>query len=122
MQKNDTVLKFNKHSNKLLCSFTRKYPLSKTLRFELKPVDDTKKYLKDFVQSDQERAGDYKELKKIIDEYHKDYIEKSLSKNDILSLDDLNNLKEHIKKSGSLQPLEEKQKNNNKFSHPYHKY
>jgi len=33
--------------------FTKKYSLSKTLRFELKPVDDTKKYLKPFVQSDQ---------------------------------------------------------------------
>ena len=95
----------------IFSGFTKKYPLSKTLRFELKPVEDTKKHLKGFVESDRERAKDYKELKKIIDEYHKYYIEKSLSKNNILSFDDLSRLKEHMKKSKSLQSLAEKKEN-----------
>ena len=36
--------------------FLRKYSLSKTLKFELKPTVDTKQYLRDFIDSDTNRA------------------------------------------------------------------
>ena len=59
--------------------WTQKYSLSKTLRFELKPALETKPFLDRFVDLDTQRDKDYKKLKKIIDEYHKIFIEKALS-------------------------------------------
>jgi CRISPR-associated protein Cpf1 len=67
--------------------FTKQYPLSKTLRFELKPVGETEGYLEDFksdylkhvVAQDSERAEYYKEVKEVIDDYHRAYIEEKLS-------------------------------------------
>lgn len=70
-----------------LNNFTHQYPISKTLRFELKPVGETadyiedfkSQYLKDIVTQDEQRAEDYKIIKEIIDDYHRDYIEEKLS-------------------------------------------
>ena len=59
--------------------WTKKRRLSKTLRFELKPAPETQPFLNNFVSSDKQRDKDYKELKEIADEYHKHYIEESLS-------------------------------------------
>ena len=64
--------------------WTKKYSLSKTLRFELKPNPKTKPFLQQFVDLDIQRDKDYKKLKKIIDEYHKVFIEKALSQKSIL--------------------------------------
>lgn len=66
--------------------FTNKYSLSKTLRFELRPVAETADHIKDFksaylqevVEQDQKRAEDYKRVKQIIDDYHRTYIEDKL--------------------------------------------
>ena len=60
--------------------FTRVYPLSKTLRFELKPVGKTLDHIvsSGLLEQDQHRADSYVEVKKIIDEYHKAFIESSL--------------------------------------------
>ena len=68
-------------------SLTHLYPISKTLRFELKPVAETanyieefkSQYLKDIVAQDEQRAEDYKIIKEIIDDYHREYIEEKLS-------------------------------------------
>ena len=65
----------------VLDKFTNLYPLSKTVRFELRPVGET---LDNFLQSgllekDRHRAESYQHVKRIIDEYHKDFIERSLS-------------------------------------------
>ena len=79
-------------SKELFSKFTNKYSLSKTLRFELKPMTETKDHLKEFVDSDEIRAKEYKELKKIIDEFHKDHIENTLSSKNILENKDLNKL------------------------------
>lgn len=62
-------------------SFTNLYPLSKTLRFRLIPIGET---LKNFIDSgileeDQHRAESYVKVKSIIDNYHRAYIESSLS-------------------------------------------
>ena len=90
-------------------SFTKKYGLSKTLRFELKPVHETRDWLNGFIESDTQRDRDYKELKKIIDEYHKDYIEKSLSGHSILPVSDLKQLNTSYNKLKTLNTYQEKQ-------------
>jgi hypothetical protein len=69
-------------------NFTRLYKLSKTLRFELIPQGRTLEHIKikDLLQSDEERALSYKKAKKLIDQYHKYFIDKAL---DGLKLDRL---------------------------------
>ena len=56
--------------------FTRVYPLSKTLRFELKPIGKTLEYIQSnsLLKQDQHRAESYVKVKKIIDDYHKAFI------------------------------------------------
>lgn len=60
--------------------FTKIYKLSKTLRFELIPVSSTMEKLtkSDLLKDDQHRAESYVKVKKIIDEYHKAFIESIL--------------------------------------------
>ena len=96
-------------SKNIFHSFTKKYGLSKTLRFELKPVHETRDRLNGFIESDTQRDRDYKELKKIIDEYHKDYIEKSLSGHSILPVSDLKQLNTSYNKLKTLNTYQEKQ-------------
>ncbi|HNW97395.1 MAG TPA: type V CRISPR-associated protein Cas12a/Cpf1 [Bacteroidales bacterium] len=66
---------------KNLIDFTGLYSLSKTLRFELIPQGKTLENIekKGLLKQDEARAEKYKKVKKIIDEYHKDFIEKSLN-------------------------------------------
>lgn len=80
-------------------NFTNLYSLSKTLRFELKPIGKTLDNIiaSDILKKDNELAIAYKECKKIIDEYHKAFIEKSLS-NCSIALDALASLAELISK------------------------
>lgn len=78
--------------------FVRKYALSKTLRFELKPVGETAEKIEDFknktiasiVEQDKKRAQDYKKIKKIIDDYHRYFIEQVLEQ-EILTDGDIQN-------------------------------
>lgn len=57
--------------------FTNLYQLSKTLRFELKPVGKTKEHIenKRLLKNDEERAESYQKMKKTIDGFHKYFIE-----------------------------------------------
>ncbi|MBR4498246.1 MAG: type V CRISPR-associated protein Cas12a/Cpf1 [Bacteroidales bacterium] len=57
------------------------YQLSKTLRFELKPIGKTKENIEKngILERDSERATAYKAVKKVIDEYHKSFIELKLA-------------------------------------------
>ncbi|MBE5923848.1 MAG: type V CRISPR-associated protein Cpf1 [Lachnospiraceae bacterium] len=61
-------------------SFTGVYPVQKTLRFELIPVGETQEHIekKGYLVTDEHRADSYKKVKKIIDRYHKDFIESVL--------------------------------------------
>ena len=61
--------------------FTNLYSLSKTLRFELKPIGKTISNIEKgkFLQFDKQRIEDYKRVKLIIDKYHKAYIEERLA-------------------------------------------
>lgn len=65
-----------------LNKFSNLYLLSKTLRFELKPIGKTLEHIErsGVLTQDQHRAESYVEVKKIIDEYHKVFIEKVLEK------------------------------------------
>ena len=78
--------------------FTGLYPLSKTLRFELRPVGKTIENIErnGILERDNERAVAYKAVKKVIDEYHKAFIE--------LMLD---NFKLNLTDSGKKDSLEE---------------
>ena len=67
--------------------FTNLYPIQKTLRFELKPVNETfdyieelkSQYLKDVIEEDKKRADCYQELKPLMDDCHRNFIDKSLN-------------------------------------------
>lgn len=63
-----------------LNQFIGLYPLSKTLRFELHPIGKTRENITSvgILAEDNHRAESYKEVKKIIDEYHKAFIERVL--------------------------------------------
>lgn len=56
------------------------YPLSKTLRFELKPIGKTLENIerKGIIEQDTQREEEYKKVKGIIDEYHKAFIKMCL--------------------------------------------
>lgn len=75
-------------NKELFNSFTKQYQLSKTLRFELVPQGETKKFIKEkgLLQQDETRAEDYKKVKKLIDEYHKDFIEDVLKEKKLENL------------------------------------
>jgi len=63
-----------------LDSFTRKYKLAKTLRFELRPVGRTLETFKEqFFEGDKRRAEDYPIVKELLDGEHKALLERALS-------------------------------------------
>lgn len=68
--------------------FKNKYPVSKTLRFELIPQGKTLEYIQKngLLEEDENRAKAYKEVKKIIDDYHREHIEASLSDAELTGL------------------------------------
>lgn len=68
--------------------FKNLYQLSKTLRFELIPQGKTLEHIEKnaLLQQDEQRAKDYQQVKRIIDDYHKYFIDEALSH---VSLDDL---------------------------------
>lgn len=66
---------------KKLNDFTGLYSLNKTLRFELQPVGETADKIKEagILKDDEYRANNYEAVKKIIDKYHRSFIERVLS-------------------------------------------
>ena len=60
--------------------FILQYPVTKTLRFALKPIDKTEENIKEkgLLKKDEDLSKKYKQAKKIIDEYHKSYINEKL--------------------------------------------
>lgn len=67
-------------NNETMKQFTNLYTLSKTLRFELIPIGKTLEYVQQngLLTQDEQRTDSYKKVKKIIDEYHKAFIERVL--------------------------------------------
>ena len=70
-----------KNNEKIADNFIGVYPVSKTLRFELKPIGKTQEYIEKhgILDDDLKRAEDYKNVKKIIDNYHKYFIDEALN-------------------------------------------
>lgn len=63
-----------------LSGFTNKYSLSKTLRFELIPQFETEVKLAETIKKqDEERSKYYPVMKLILDNWHKNYVEETLS-------------------------------------------
>ncbi|KEJ92204.1 type V CRISPR-associated protein Cas12a/Cpf1 [Synergistes jonesii] len=63
-----------------LKDFTNIYQLSKTLRFELKPIGKTEEHInrKLIIMHDEKRGEDYKSVTKLIDDYHRKFIHETL--------------------------------------------
>lgn len=61
-------------------AFTKRYSVSKTLRFELKPIGRTLEHIqaKGLIAKDEDLAKSYKLMKSTIDEFHKWFIELAL--------------------------------------------
>ncbi|WII95870.1 type V CRISPR-associated protein Cas12a/Cpf1 [Moraxella haemolytica] len=74
----------------LFTNFTRQYPLSKTLRFELKPIGKTLEHIKakNFLGQDATLAESYQKIKPILDDYHRDFIELALTDTHLAQLSD----------------------------------
>jgi len=68
-----------------LKQFIGLYPVSKTLRFELRPVGRTQEWMEKnhVLEHDGKRAEDYPKVKELIDAYHKICISNSLKVSDI---------------------------------------
>ncbi len=85
---------------KTLTDLTGIYPLSKTLRFELKPIGKTLEHIErnGLIAQDEQRAEDYESVKKLIDKYHKEFISQSLSKCrlKVKSTDEYDSLEEYV--------------------------
>lgn len=64
-----------------ITQFTNQYAISKSLKFELKPVGLTEENIQkdQILVQDNQKAESYKKVKVIIDDFHRDFIEKSLS-------------------------------------------
>lgn len=79
--------------------FTNMYSLSKTLRFELKPVGKTLENFqkKNILEDDDKKDKAYVRVKKIIDKYHKIFISKVLLKLKLNGLNEYSDL--YLKKS-----------------------
>ena len=89
---------------KLYNDLHKLYSLSKTLRFELKPIGKTIENMKEakIIEDDTNRKEYYKKVKKYCDEYHKDFIDR------VLSNVKLNKLNEYYKLY-SIEKKDEKQ-------------
>lgn len=74
--------------NPLANQFIGMYPVSKTIRFELKPIGKTLEYVErdGIIDTDIARAENYKKMKQVIDEYHKDFIHRVLSNLELTGL------------------------------------
>lgn len=96
--------------------FTRLNSLSKTLRFELRPVGKTLDKIKEsgVFEHDMKRAAVYPEMKRILDEAHKKLLQEALLRADIEDWSDLeqayedfrrDNSQEHKKKLENVQQV-----------------
>ncbi len=76
-------------ANKTFQGFTNQYSLSKTLRFELKPVGETERLLQEdnVFQKDELIYKKYTETKKYFDKLHREFVNESLAELEFSSKD-----------------------------------
>ncbi|MFB2578377.1 type V CRISPR-associated protein Cas12a/Cpf1 [Acinetobacter sp. c2-A9] len=74
----------------ILSDFQQLYPLSKTLRFELKPIAQTLVHIqaKNFLMQDEELSQAYEATKLLLNEYHRDFIEQAMQDVQLAFLDE----------------------------------
>ena len=79
---------------KKIDNFINEYPLSKTLRFQLKPVGKTEENFekKLMLEKDEQRAEDYAKVKVYLDRYYRKFINETLSKINLEGLDEYETL------------------------------
>lgn len=100
----------------LFNAFTKQYPLSKTLRFELKPLGKTLAHIhaKNFLQKDATLADSYQKIKPILDEYHRDFIELALKDIELMELENFHThylaLKQNKTNNNAKKSLQDLQK------------
>ena len=84
------VLKGRKKNMKKIDQFVNLYPVSKTLRFKAIPVGKTQENIdtKRLIEEDVDRGEKYKKAKKIIDKYHRFFIDRVLHDAKIAGIDD----------------------------------
>ena len=80
--------------NRLADEFINLYPVSKTLRFELRPVGRTLEFIErdGIIETDVVRSQDYSEAKTLIDEYHKAFIQRVLQNLKLNKLEEYMNI------------------------------
>jgi predicted kinase len=80
--------------------FTNLYEVSKTLRFELKPVGETQTMLEEnnVFQKDEEIQKKYQETKKYFDKLHRDFVKEALQNAQLSDLDKYTEALKNVKK------------------------
>ena len=86
----------DKNDKSWLNQFIGRRSISKTLQFELRPVGKTLENIKigEFLEKDEQRSKEFDELKKLIDNFHKEFIDLALASSQI----DWSNLESAYKK------------------------
>jgi hypothetical protein len=104
---------------KTLSEFTNLYELSKTLRFELRPIGETEKMLEknEVFRKDEIRKQKYEETKPFFNKLHQEFIQEALSGSSLVGLDEYytllikwQNEKEKEAKNKIQKELKEKEK------------
>lgn len=98
---------------KTMTDLTGLYPLSKTLRFELKPIGKTLEHIerKGLIAQDEQRAEDYERVKDLIDKYHKKFISLCLNKCrlKVESTGEYDSLEEYVEFAGIAKRTQEEE-------------
>lgn len=92
----------------IFVEYQNQYSISKTLRNELIPCGNTLASMEKngVISEDEERAESYKKVKKLIDEYHKEFISESLKNIEIPSLDEYYALYQKAKDNESKKKID----------------
>lgn len=64
-------------------NYVKRYPVSKTLCFQLVPIGETEKNLKEHLQNDRKLSEDTTELKQLITSYHREFLTSCLESSTI---------------------------------------
>lgn len=82
------LISYGNPMKSLFQDFTNQYALSKTLRFELKPIGNTQQMLveNDVVAEDRIRKEKYEKVKRYFDRLHREFVQEALRD---IQLDDL---------------------------------
>ncbi|MBQ2000023.1 MAG: hypothetical protein II220_11195, partial [Spirochaetales bacterium] len=97
------------------CGQENGYSRSITLRNKLIPIGRTEENLKRFLERDEERANAYPEVKELIDDIHRNFIEETLGKFSFIwkplydDFESYQNEKDKKKKTAIKKNLEKKQ-------------